>query len=1061
MARNPLTKTWDKIHATMRAMHRLWRAMLALGMLLAWCPCAWALDPSLDISQYAHTAWKVRDGFFKGQIGAIAQTPDGYLWLGTGFGLLRFDGVRSVPWQPPAGEHLPNDNNFVRALLTASDGTLWIATDGGLASWKDGKLRQFPQPAGIGVISIFEGHDGTIWFGTVGPLAGRLCALRSASVQCYGDDSTFGRGVDSIYEDSAANLWVGATKGLFRWKPGPPKLYPMRDSVVRIIEGERGTALLTTFGGIKQLVDGKVEPYHLPGSRGQFIPGGLLRDRDGSLWVGTSERGLLHVHQGSTDVFAPSDGLSGDSVRSLFEDKEGNIWIATSDGLDRFRGLAVPTISAAQGLSSSGVFSVLAATDGSIWLSTTNGLSRWREGQVTIYRTRSDRAASGGDRRVLPEIVDSGLPDNAITSLFQDGRGRIWVSTLCGIAYFENGRFIRVSAIPPGPGAWSIAQDDAENLWFSQNNGLFHLLNENPVERIHWAMLGLQGPALALLPDSLHGGLWFGSRQDGIAYLKDGQVRASYTAAAGLGGGVVNHLRFDKDGALWAATQGGLSRVKDGQVATLASRNGLPCDTVHWSMEDNEHSVWVYMACGLVRIRRSDLDTWVTDPKRTIQVAVFDNSDGIRANALTSQYSPQVAKSKDGKLWFLPGDGVGVIDPRNLHLNKLPPPVRVEQITADRKTYWQNSFGDASSSSPKLPPLVRDLEIDYTALSFVTPEKNRFRVKLEGWDRDWQDVGNRRQAFYTNLSPGSYRFRVTASNNSGVWNEAGTFLDFSIAPAYYQTNWFRATCVAALMVLLWGLYRLRLRQMAERFNVRMEERLGERMRIARDLHDTLLQSFHGLLLRFQTVSNELPPGNSKQKLDSAIDQAAEAITEGRDAVQGLRSSTIETNDLALAIRAIGEELAADATNGDSVEFRVQVEGTPRNLHPILRDEVYRIAGEALRNAFRHAQARHIEVEIRYDERQLRVRVRDNGKGIDQKVLGGDEPAGHFGLHGMRERAELIGGKLTVWSELDSGTEVELSIPASNAYAKSPGTSRSWLTEKLTGKFSGKDTAMKS
>ncbi len=320
---------------------------------------------------------------------------------------------------------------------------------------------------------------------------------------------------------------------------------------------------------------------------------------------------------------------------------------------------------------------------------------------------------------------------------------------------------------------------------------------------------------------------------------------------------------------------------------------------------------------------------------------------------------------------------------------------------------------------------------------------------------------NRRQAFYNNLSPGDYRFRVTASNNSGVWNETGTFLDFSIAPAYYQTNWFRAACVIAFMAMLWGLYRLRVRQLAQQFNMTLEARLSERTRIARDLHDTLLQSFHGLLLRFQTVSNELPPGNTKQKLDSAIDQAAEAITEGRDAVQELRSSTMVTNDLAVAISALGQELAAAETSEDSAVFRVTVEGTPRNLHPILRDEVYRIAAETIRNAFKHAHARQIEVEIRYDERQFRVRVRDDGKGIDPTILNGDELGGHFGLHGLHERAELIGGKVTVWSERDSGTEVELTIPASRAY-RTPSTGRrSWVAEKLSGKFSGKGTAMKS
>jgi signal transduction histidine kinase len=341
----------------------------------------------------------------------------------------------------------------------------------------------------------------------------------------------------------------------------------------------------------------------------------------------------------------------------------------------------------------------------------------------------------------------------------------------------------------------------------------------------------------------------------------------------------------------------------------------------------------------------------------------------------------------------------------------------------------------------RLPPLVRDLAIEYTATSLVAPEKMQFRYKLEGRDRDWHDAGNRRQAFYTDLDPGKYRFRVIAANNSGVWNEEGAALDFSIAPAYWQTTWFRELCVAALIALLWTLYRLRLRQVARQFNATLEARVSERTRIARELHDTLLQSFHGLLLRFQTVLEMMPSGQPKQLLASTIDQAAEAITEGRDAVQGLRSSTVETNDLANALRALGEQLAADE-GGNDVVLRLEVQGAPRTLHPVLRDEAFRIAGEALRNAFRHAGGKRIEVELRYDSEGLRLRVRDDGKGIDPQVLSMGGREGHFGMPGMRERAALIGGKLTVWSTPGSGTEVELTIPASRAYATSSSSSRS-------------------
>jgi len=1047
------------------------RAAVLLSILLASSVCAFGLDPSLDVSQYAHTAWKTREGFTRGTIFAMAQTPDGYLWLGTEFGLLRFDGVQAIQWQPPDGEQLPS--NWIQALLVARDGALWIGTDKGLASYKDGKLTKYPEVAGHLAGPLLQDGNGTVWVAVQDP--GRLWAIQPGTSKFYGDGS-FGDAVLAVYSDRRGNLWVSAQTGLWRWAPGPPEHYRLPDGRVAaraLIEDDNGALLMTTGlsspapslvtssieEGLKQLVGGKIRSYPLPAGAGQFRPTRLFRSRDGSLWVGTVQ-GLVHLHQGKVDRF---DGLSGDVVTGIFEDREGNVWVSTLDGLDRFREFAVPTIGVNQGLSNSAVYVLQATPDGAIWIATADGLNRWQNGHVSVYRKQnvSGQNERPGERELVinaraTEIANSGLR-NTVYSLGHDDQGRLWAGSREGVFYFDRGRFAQVPGVPGG-NIFSIAGHGHGNVWISNNDeGLFDSRPEGAVQHISWARFGHKHGAVALLPDRMQDGLWLGFFDGGIAYFKDGQIRYSYKVADGLGNGSVSDLQLGSDGAVWAATEGGLSRVKDGHVTTLTTKNGLPCDAVHWVIEDNDHSFWLNLPCGLVRIARSELDAWVSDSKRSVQTMVFDSSDGVRVHASAGRYTPKVTKSIDGKIWFSPLDGVSIINPRHLPTNKLPPPVHIEQIIADHKSYWQNWSGDASASRPKLPPLVRDLEIDYTALSLVVPGKVRFRVKLEGWDPDWKDAGNVRKAFYNNLPPRSYRFRVTACNNSGVWNEQGDALEFSIAPAYYQTTRFRLSCVAAFLTLLLALYQLRLRQVAHQFNMRLEDRVSERTRIARDLHDTLLQSFHGLLLRFQTVSNLLPPGDHKQRLDDAIDQAAQAITEGRDAVQGLRSSTLETNDLAVAIRAIGEELAADPTNHNRAAFRVQVEGTPRDLQPILRDEVYRIAAEALRNAFNHAQAHQIEVEIRYDERQLRVRVRDDGKGIDARVLNQDEPPGHFGLQGMRERAALLGGKLTVWSELDSGTEVELSVPASIAYARSPARRFPWFS----GKSSAKDTELKS
>jgi ligand-binding sensor domain-containing protein/signal transduction histidine kinase len=1009
---------------------------------------ATALNPSLDISQYGHTAWTLREGTFQGYIEAIAQMPDGYLMLGTEFGLLRFDGVRFVPWKFPAGQDLPE--SFISGLLAARDGSLWIGTREGLACWKDGKLIHYPELAGHPVYALIEDRAGTVWTGSgwVGP-AKQLCAIRSGRVQCYGNDGRLGKGVLSLSEDRGGNLWVGAETGLWRWKPGGPKLYPVRDpfGLIRaLIEGDNSTVLIAMSHEIKRLVNGKLWAYPLPAARGQLQPSSLLLDRDGGLWIGTLDQGLLHVHQGRTDRFTRADGLSGDAVSHMFEDREGNIWVATLTGLDRFRDLAVTTVSVKQGLSNDYVQSVLAARDGGVWLGTVKGLNRWKGGTMTIYRKhRAQAARREAGASVVHEVIDDGLPTDGVQSLFEDSRGRVCVSTRDGLAYFKHGRFTQVRAAIDGV-TLSIAGSSLENLWISNvTRGLLHLLRGRVFESVPWTEFGGKHAACLAL-DSIRGGLWLGFARGGVSYFKDGQVCESYAGANGLGEGPVTNLQLDRDGTLWASTEGGLSRVKNGRVATLNNKNGLPCNSILWTIEDDAHALWLYTACGLVRIARPELDAWATtvdgDPKRTIQIAAFENSDGVPIHFSLGGFTPFVSKSTDGRLWFATFDGVGVIDPRQIPFNTLPPPVHIEQITADRKTY-------ETTSQLRLPPLIRDLQIDFTALSLVAPEKVRFQYMLVGRDHDWQDARSRRQAFYTDLPPGNYRFRVKACNNNGVWNEDGASCDFSIAAAYYQSNWFRVACVASFAALLWWVYWLRLRRIALQFSVRLEERVGERTRIAGELHDTLLQSFQGLMLRFQTVLELLParPLEAKQALEGALERADQAVSEGRDAIHELRSSAIIASDLVQAVTAIGKEFAADEASAHAAKFRMVVEGRPRNLRLILRDDIYRIAREALWNAFRHARARMIELEIRYSRSTLHLRVRDDGVGIDPIVLDQGGRAGHWGLPGMRERAQRIGGRLKVWSRAGAGTEVELGIPGSVAYEPSPTRASFWLFRK--------------
>jgi signal transduction histidine kinase/ligand-binding sensor domain-containing protein len=998
------------------------RAIVGLAILLARCACAFGLDPSLDVSQYAHTAWTIREGFFRGNIYSIAQTGDGYLWLGTEFGLLRFDGNRYVPWQPPAGQKLPGDG--ITKLLVTSDGTLWIGTYAGLVSWSGGKLTRYPELDNKFVASMLQDREGTVWVGTLGSPFGRLCSIKNGGTQCDGQDGALGRMVASLYEDSTGALWAAAQSGLWRWRPGLPTHYAIPTTELKDLNSDdQGELLIATGDGTRQFAHGKSEAYAIPGGK----PVGtnrLLRDRDGGLWIGTIEQGLIHVHHGRTDVFSKSDGLSGDVIFSLFEDREGSIWVSTNGGLDRFRDFSVSTISVKQGLLNDSPWSILAARDGTIWVGSGDGLNTWKNGQITTIRKAG------------------GQSDDAPQSLFQDDRGRIWAFTSRGLDYVEGSRFVSVTTAQAAQ-VHSITGDGAGNLWLSENTSLLHLREGRVVEEFRWPQIGRQESASVLLSDREHG-LWLGFwRGGGVSYFKDGQVRASYTAANGLTPNAVSDLQLDHTGALWVATQDGLNRIKDGRIATLTSRNGLPCNTVHWTMEDDDHTLWAYTACGMVRIAPTELDAWIADPKRTIEATVWDAADGVRLRSTAASfYGPRAAKSTDGKLWFVTGEGIQVIDPRHLPFNKLPPPIRIEQITADHKIRWQNILSEAPSNL-RLPQLTRDLQIEYTALSLVEPEKIHFKYRLEGYDRDWQDVGNRRQAFYTNLAPAHYRFRVIASNNSGVWNEEGATLEFSIAPAYYQTNWFRALCGLAFVGMFWIVYHLRVNALKRRHAVLEQQQAllerhqtevralneqmikaqeAERMRISGELHDGVLQQITSLTLRLGKVRNQVSPDSEAKATVSGLQQELIKIgTDIRHISHELHPALLQESGLPAALSSYCEEFSKVRGLTVTCETDASVE----ELSPGAALCLYRIAQEALGNAAKYSEAKKVEVRLTRSNGTVCLCVSDDGVGCTPDEL---RRSGGLGVINMRERVLQLRGTFEFKSEAARGTIVKAEVP---------------------------------
>lgn len=994
------TSGWS---STVRTRSR-WFPVIPLCVLIA-AP-ALALNPALGVPQYAHTAWTLRDNKFTAYPRTIAQTSDGFLWLGSEFGLVRFDGVLFTPWTPPEGPRLP-DKSVVR-LLASRDGALWIGTRRGIARWSNGALTRYEALDGHYVAALLEDRDGVVWVGTSGGFEGsaRLCAIARGTARCDGAGGRLGRFVSALHEDREGRVWVGAATGLWRWKPGAAQRYAVpgpSPEVLSVTSGAGGTLVVATNRGLRQLAGERLAPY-APQPPGRALkPTVLFRDRDDNLWIGTQDQGVLHAHQGKLDWLTRADGLSADFVVDLIEDREGSLWVATLNGLDRLRDYKVATVSSKQGLSTDSILSIAAREDGSVWLGTVSGLNRWKNGDVTSYRHRP------------------GYPVD-VGSLYEDRRGRLWVSSAQGLLRLENDAVTRVSRLA-GQRVHAFTEDLDQNLWISeQERGLLRVRDDRIVEIVSWSRL--QGSiARALAGDPVRLGLWLGFFQGGVAYVEGGRIVASYGEAEGLGTGAVTALHFDHERALWVSTQGGLSRVKDGRVATLTIRSGLPCDGVHWAMTDDARSMWLYTTCGLVRVEAPEIQAWIGNPARRVRATLFDSSDGVPTYFDLGSYGSKVARARDGQLWFATYAGAAVVDAERIPNNGIEPPVHIERLVADRQTYDPSAAID-------LPPGVRDLRIDYTAPSLAAPEKIRYRYRLEGRDRDWIDAGSRREAFYTDLPPQAYRFRVIASNNDGVWNERGATVQFAIRPDFYETRAFRIAVVLMGAAFLWTLYRMRMRRLAAHLNMRFEERLAERSRIAQELHDTLLQGSISVSMQLHVVADSVKDSLLKPKLSRILDRLAQVIDEGRRTVDGLRSSALPGDVLEHALARDAENLQVE----QAVDIRVTVEGRRRRIQPLIRDAVYRIMREALANALRHGRPTRVDLEFEYSWDGLCVIARDDGCGMEPDVARAGR-SGHWGIYGMRERADQIGAHLKVSSRLRHGTEVVLVVPAHVAYGR--------------------------
>lgn len=986
-------------------------ALLATGVVR---PVA-ALMPDRQLTQYAHNVWRTQDGALTGTPIAIAQTSDGYIWVGTRSGLLRFDGVRFVPWVAPEGKALPSKT--ITALLGGIDGSLWIGTKAGVARWKGGVLTIFPNAAGY-IDAIIEDHGGAIWLARSRLTTAKtpLCLMTGSNARCFGSlEGVPLRNATALTEDGQGNLWVGDNTTLLRWRPGVSETNVLPDldrskrlsGIQALARGPEGALWvgLPSQGphlGLRQFSHRNWKPFRTKTFDGSTLDVTTLAVvDDGTLFAGTETQGLYRIRGDKVDRFRAADGLSSDTVNVVFQDREGNLWVATGKGLDCFSNRAAISFAAQQGLTSDSVGSVFASADGGIWIGNWTGLDHLQNGVVTSIRAKQ------------------GLPGAQVTSLFEAHPGVLWLGIDNNLWTYEKKKFVRIARADgtDSRAVRSIVQDVDGSLWVATTGSekqLLHIRDRRITEEITVP----QGAPLVLTQNP-KGGVYLGLAQNTVGEFHDGRFTSVALLSPATRGGVSSIL-LNEHGWLLAATNKGIFGIRNGKVQALSEKNGLPCSTTYNLVRDLNGTFWVSMECGLVKIPGKEMERWWERPEVMVQASLFNELDGIQTGL--SPFQPGVSLSPDGRLWFANEAQLQMLDPAHLAHNSLLPPVQIEQIVADRKAY-------VPQEGLRLPALERDLEIDYTALSFVSPRRVFFRYKLEGHDVEWQEPGARRQAFYSDLPPGKYSFHVIASNNDGVWNETGATAVFSIAPAFYQTLWFKLCCLTAGAGGLWAFYAYRIQQATEQVQQRLGAKLEERERIARELHDTLLQGFQGVMLRFQAVMKILPEKEPPRlMMEKVMDRADGVLLEGRQSVRNLREQGSFGEELSQSLASYAAELSE---NYDA-HFSLSVVGTPEALGPVIFGEICRIGREAMFNAFQHASAAKIEAELTYNRAGVRLVIRDDGTGIDRAVLENGR-IGHWGLSGMRERAQKIGGQLTIWSSSGMGTEIDLMIPAKVAH----------------------------
>jgi signal transduction histidine kinase/ligand-binding sensor domain-containing protein len=964
-------------------------------------PCQ-AVDSSLRLTQFVHTRWTQADEPYLSNVRALAQTDDGFLWIGTPKGLLRFDGVRFVRWWTRQGEPL---SGIISSLLAAPNGVLWVGTYTGLVRLERGRLTKFASGGMIQGAVAALGEDGSrgLWIGSsLSPHSSGLAHWNGARLDDFGRADGLPQSfIAALLVDGAGNLWLGANaSGLYRKSPGEPGFTrELAGENVQSMAMDSDGSLVIVFGRkLLRLRNGVFELAVPTLSHLNLGPIRVYSDRDRNLWLATYNKGIIRLGKDSTESFTDKDGLSDSAATAVFEDREGDLWVGTISGLDRFRQTRLTRVSKPEGLSEEHVAVVTASHDGSIWAGTaTRGLNRIT-GTTALVRQR-------------PET----LANHSIYSLFPDASGRIWVGTNHDFGVIQEKNFlpIRMSNGASLDKVMCVASDGTGTMWVSDGARGLVRISRNSVEplRVNGLPRASDDPVYALLHDS-RGRLWIGYDHSGLFVLEGDSVRR-WNGAEGPSGGAVISFYEDRAGAVWVGTADGLSRLRAGHWTVWGAAQGYPTAVVQSIIEDDVGGYWLTTQQGLERIDGLELARQADGAPRPFHFSLYGVSEAFRPPT-SAVFKPLAAKSAGGRLWFATAAGIVWIDPSKRAIAAQPSRPEIEQVRIDGQSQPLDSPSLVSGFR------ARTLELDYTAPSLRASDDVVFRYRLVGLDRDWTDAGTRRQAYYTNLPPRRYQFQVAAAHKDGPWDAPPVTFQFEILPAFYQTNWFLALCVLTGATLLFGIYRLRLARITQR----LEAQLAERTRIARELHDNLLQSVVGISLQLDGIANRLSATATKEHADlmRVRRQVDQALRETRQSVWACRTGEPAAQGLVQSLK----ETAASLTAGHPMTFGLNVTGTPNALPAEVGEHLLQIAREAIRNAVHHSGGGAIEIELAYQHHGVCLRVSDDGAGMALELLDTGRP-GHFGLRGMRERSEQIGGRFRVHSRPGRGVSVEVTL----------------------------------